>query len=158
MKVVEEECPTQMCGHIIKSFNLSMPDRTQVRGWIIKGFSLSEPIYYLFLSLLHPSPQQLTRFPQVLQRWGPWRRLSCLCVPGPCWVPSWHGDTELARCRWASWLLETADQVVLEAYSGASPRPNAVRIPGLGSSLLLLILRASKDASGAGHRGYVVIT
>jgi len=31
-KVVEEECPTQMCGRIIKSFNLSMPDRTQVRG------------------------------------------------------------------------------------------------------------------------------
>ena len=32
VKVVEEECPTQMCGRIIKSFNLSMPDRTQVRG------------------------------------------------------------------------------------------------------------------------------
>lgn len=57
VKVVEEECPTEMCGRIIKSFNLSMPDRTQVRGQIIKGFSLSEPIYYLFLSLLHPFPQ-----------------------------------------------------------------------------------------------------
>lgn len=32
MKVVEEEWPTQMCGHIIKSFNLSMPDRTRVCG------------------------------------------------------------------------------------------------------------------------------
>lgn len=32
VKVVEEEHPTQMCGCIIKSFNLSMPDRPQVRG------------------------------------------------------------------------------------------------------------------------------
>lgn len=32
VKVVEEEWPTQMCGHIIKSFNLSMPDRTRVCG------------------------------------------------------------------------------------------------------------------------------
>lgn len=32
VKVVEEECPNQMCGRIIKSFNLSMPDRTRVRG------------------------------------------------------------------------------------------------------------------------------
>lgn len=28
VEVVEEECPTQTCGRIIKSFNLSMPDRT----------------------------------------------------------------------------------------------------------------------------------
>lgn len=67
MKVVEEEWPTQMCGHIIKSFNLSMPDRTRVCGQIIKGLSLSEPIYNLFLSLLHPSPQQYGLFLQVLQ-------------------------------------------------------------------------------------------
>lgn len=32
VEVVEEEWPTQMCGHIIKSFNLSMPDRTRVCG------------------------------------------------------------------------------------------------------------------------------
>lgn len=32
VKVVEEECPTQMCGHIIRSFNLSMPDRTKLCG------------------------------------------------------------------------------------------------------------------------------
>lgn len=67
VKVVEEEWPTQMCGHIIKSFNLSMPDRTRVCGQIIKGLSLSEPIYNLFLSLLHPPPQQCGLFLQVLQ-------------------------------------------------------------------------------------------
>lgn len=32
VKVVEEECPTRMCRRIIRSFNLSMPDRTQMRG------------------------------------------------------------------------------------------------------------------------------
>lgn len=67
VEVVEEECPTQMCGRIIKSFNLSMPDRTPVRGKIIKGFSLSELIYYLFFSLLHPSPRHDMWFPQALQ-------------------------------------------------------------------------------------------
>lgn len=32
VEVVEEECPTHMCGRIIKSFNLSMPDQTPVCG------------------------------------------------------------------------------------------------------------------------------
>lgn len=48
--------------------------------------------------------------------------------------------------------------MVLEASSGASPRLNAVRIHVFGSALLPLIPRDSKDAGGAGHRKYMVIT
>lgn len=50
VKLVGEEWPIQMCGCIIKSFNLSMPDRTRVCGQIIKGLGLSEPISPAFLS------------------------------------------------------------------------------------------------------------
>lgn len=48
--------------------------------------------------------------------------------------------------------------MVLEASSGAIPRLNAVRVHVFGSSLLPLIPRDSKDAGGAGHRKYMVIT
>lgn len=60
VKRAGEERPIQMCGHIIKSLNLSMPDRTRLRGQIIKGFSLSEPISLAFLS-----PQAACRVPAL---------------------------------------------------------------------------------------------
>lgn len=47
--------------------------------------------------------------------------------------------------------------MVLEASSGASARLNAMRIHVVGSSLLLLIPKDSRDAGGAGHGVYVVI-
>lgn len=100
VEVVEEEWPTQMCGHIIKSFNLSMPDQTGVCGQIIKGSSLSEPIYNLFLSLLHPflptgwvvspgSPALRVEVPELpVCPWAvpPGRQLLCWAQPGASWL------------------------------------------------------------------------
>lgn len=50
----------------------------------------------------------------------------------------------------ASWLLETADPVGLEATSGASPGVNAVRTCVFGSSLLPLIQGIQKMQVGQG--------
>lgn len=138
-----------MCGHIIKSFNLSMPDQTGVCGQIIKGSSLSEPIYNLFLSLLHPflpagwvvspgSPALRVEVPELpVCPWAvpPGRQLLCWAQPG------------------ASWLLEWADPGGLEATSGASPRVNAMRTRVFGSSLLPLIQGIQKMQVGLGAEG-----